>query len=566
MKTYLSIFLSLLLCSCSVGSNKENLKKAYRLLNTDPDSAMILLEQTDRGSFSKKEQAQYALYYSIAQDKSGLDVDKDTLLRVAYDYYKDKPEDSLYAKSNYYMGLYYQEVDSSKRATDCFYNAIHASEKQHDLYTQYLASNRLSEQIYSNAPEEGLFYAKEACRLYEELGDENIINKVYLILHVEKCFRYLGQHDSVSVYLKNALKLSKDSNNENLVGNTYLLMSHEYDKLSMPDSALYFVKLAWDLFGKKGSADYYYLAKCLVNVDSINQAEDILKQVLQKPASNYTRYAVYNKLLNISLKKKDIENIRVYSDSAQSVLKKIYQSSENDNQDYRKDKQQLNDTNEMLNTSLKSTERKSTLYITILIVLICVICICGLVHKSISQKQRIIEKQRADMLLEQEKHRHEMEEFELTKQKEILEMQHKEKQEKHRIMLENTEKQLGLMKRYVISIMQFEQNLDNIKKEKTVNSLSNDDWVKIELFLNDSARGFMSSFRESFPNLKESDFQLCMLLKLDFSNQELTHFYGIKHESIKHRLLMLKSKLGIENSPFSAREYIKMWLKDEIIE
>lgn len=559
MKTYLSIFLSLLLCSCSVGGNKENLKKAYRLLNTDPDSAMILLEQTDRSSFSKKEQAQYALYYSIAQDKSGLDVDKDTLLRVAYDYYKDKPEDSLYAKSNYYMGLYYQEVDSSKRATDCFYNAIHASEKQHDLYTQYLASNRLSWSIYHLAPEEGLFYAKEACRLYDELGETNIRNKVYLILRVEECFRWLGKSDSVSLYLAEALRLSTKTKDKNLMASTLYSIAKEYRMLSMPDSALYFTKLAWNNTEKKEPTDYYQLALCFLEVDSLDQAENNLTQILQIPSSVHTKYGAYDHLLEISLKKKDYQHIEKYSDSAQYMLKKIYQSNASDNQNYRKDNAELNNTNEKLNSDLISARYRFIIYILIsLFVIVCSIFFFYLYRISSGRK--------ADMLLEQEKHRHEMEEFELTKQKEILEMQHKEKQEKHRIMLENTEKQLGLMKRYVISIMQFEQNLDKIKKEKTVSSLSNDDWVKIELFLNDSARGFMSSFRESFPNLKESDFQLCMLLKLDFSNQELTHFYGIKHESIKHRLLMLKSKLGIENSPFSAREYIKMWLKDEIIE
>lgn len=559
MKTYLSIFLSLLLCSCSVGGNKENLKKAYRLLNTDPDSAMILLEQTDRSSFSKKEQAQYALYYSIAQDKSGLDVDKDTLLRVAYDYFKDRPEDSLYAKSNYYMGLYYQEVDSSKRATDCFYNAIHASEKQHDLYTQYLASNRLSWEISANDPEEGLFYAKEACRLYDELGNTNIRNKVYLILRVEECFRWLDKPDSASFYLTEALSLSAEAKDMDLMASTYNYLSKEYSSLSRPDSALYFAKLAWRNLKIKEPSNYSYLANCYMEVDSLDQAEILLNQVLKISASIYNRYNTYNRLLKISIRKNDLQNLERYSDSVQFMLKKIYQSNASDNQNYRKDNAELNNTNEKLNSDLIYARYRFFIYILISLFVI----VCGIFFFYF---YRISSGRKADMLLEQEKHRHEMEEFELTKQKEILEMQHKEKQEKHRIMLENTEKQLGLMKRYVISIMQFEQNLDKIKKEKTVSSLSNDDWVKIELFLNDSARGFMSSFRESFPNLKESDFQLCMLLKLDFSNQELTHFYGIKHESIKHRLLMLKSKLGIENSPFSAREYIKMWLKDEIIE
>ena len=54
-----------------------------------------------------------------AQGKSGLDVDNDSLLRTAYTYYSAKPNDSLYAKCQYYMGKYYMLNDSSEKALPC---------------------------------------------------------------------------------------------------------------------------------------------------------------------------------------------------------------------------------------------------------------------------------------------------------------------------------------------------------------------------------------------------------------------------------------------------------------
>lgn len=47
--------------------------------------------------------ARYALVYTIAQDKSRLDVDNNSLLRTAYTYYNNQENDSLYAKCEYYM-------------------------------------------------------------------------------------------------------------------------------------------------------------------------------------------------------------------------------------------------------------------------------------------------------------------------------------------------------------------------------------------------------------------------------------------------------------------------------
>ena len=72
------------------------------------------------------EKAYYALTYYLAQNKSGLDVANDSLIRVAYNYYAKLPEDSLYARCMYYMGVYYSLSDSAG------VQAI-ASKRQHRL-------------------------------------------------------------------------------------------------------------------------------------------------------------------------------------------------------------------------------------------------------------------------------------------------------------------------------------------------------------------------------------------------------------------------------------------------
>lgn len=559
MRLVIIIVVSFLFVSCSTRERNHNLAKAYCLMNEYPDSAITLLKHTDRRNFSLLEHAQYALFYSIAQDKSGLDVNKDTLLKIAYDYYKNKPNDSLYAKSNYYMGLYYQQVNSSKHAVDCFYNAINSAHEQHDFYTLFLASNRLSWEIYHQDPEEGLFYAKEALRYYEQLEERNPKNKVYLTLHLQDCYRYLGMTDSAFYWLDEALKLSFKCQDKNLIGNTFLHYSNVYTLLSMPDSALYYAKKAWDFLEYKEVANYAKLANCYLQLDSLNQAENLYKQIILLPASQFTKYSAYDGLMKICIKKKDFEHIQIYSDSAQLMLKNIYLSSDADNQDYRKEKEDLKDKNYTLGKLLKATKFRTLIYIIVLSSVLGLICFSFYTFRIASKKKLIIEKQLAQMHLEQEKHRHELAEIKSSKQKEILEIKHKSDIEKKCIQLDNLEKQLHVMKCYVISKMKFEQELELLKNHKRIHDITNDDWIEIELFLNETANGFMTSFRESFCNLKEKDFQLCMLLKLDFCNQDLTRFYGIKLESVKHKLLMLKTKLGINKEQISARDYIKMW-------
>ena len=88
-------------------------------------------------------------------------------------------------------------------------------------------------------------------------------------------------------------------------------------------------------------------------------------------------------------------------------------------------------------------------------------------------------------------------------------------------------------------------------------SMTDEDWDELESFLDNVCQGFMSSLRSRHPDLKERNFRLCMLLRLGLSNQELKRFYGIELESVKHKLLMLKRKLGISDLRVSARDYVR---------
>ena len=158
------LFLSVVIVfsSCTDSRKLETIRQAEMLVMEQPDSALRMLQTINRRSLRGEPLARYALVYSIAQDKSGLDVTNDSLLRIAHEYYCQHPDDSLYARSQYYMGKYYTLVDSTKQAEDCLRTAIRYAEERKEYYTQYLALDRLSREIrYSDAPL-GLKYSKQA--------------------------------------------------------------------------------------------------------------------------------------------------------------------------------------------------------------------------------------------------------------------------------------------------------------------------------------------------------------------------------------------------------------------
>ena len=89
-------------------------------MQSQPDSAMHLLQTIDRHSLSGERLARYAIIYSIAQNKSGTDTRSDSLLRIAFDYYNSHTDDTLYARSQYYMGKYFiMATVRSKARTAC---------------------------------------------------------------------------------------------------------------------------------------------------------------------------------------------------------------------------------------------------------------------------------------------------------------------------------------------------------------------------------------------------------------------------------------------------------------
>ncbi|MDD6379317.1 MAG: hypothetical protein PUG12_05670, partial [Prevotella sp.] len=150
-----------LVTGCKETHNKA-IDIAYQLTATAPDSALSVLNGVDQAKLGKAEMARYALVYTIAQDKSGLDVDNDSLLRTAYTYYNNREDDSLYAKCEYYMGKYYMLNDSTELAEDCLQKAANASEKQGDKYTLCLALEKLSKVLSNLDSRRSVSLAKRA--------------------------------------------------------------------------------------------------------------------------------------------------------------------------------------------------------------------------------------------------------------------------------------------------------------------------------------------------------------------------------------------------------------------
>lgn len=100
------LFVLLTLAGCRSGQNAQKLfDRAESLMDCQPDSALKLLYQFDPDSLSSRSQrARYALLFSCALDKNGIDLSTDSIIRPAVTYFAHHGSKREKALTSYYLG------------------------------------------------------------------------------------------------------------------------------------------------------------------------------------------------------------------------------------------------------------------------------------------------------------------------------------------------------------------------------------------------------------------------------------------------------------------------------
>ena len=318
---FLLAFTVLLLAGC-----KETLSKAvdvaYQLSATKPDSALAILDGVNQEKLGEAEEARFALVYTIAQDKSGLDVDNDSLLRTAYTYYNNREEDSLYAKCEYYMGKYYMLNDSTELAMDCLQKSIDASEKQGDKHTQCLALEKYSRVLRQTDPQKAVEIARLAEDTYLNLSDASQYNIVYQKLNVGTALLFADSISQAEDKCKEALNIAYALKDSNVLSDVYqdfaviAKQRKDYSKALNYSKASYNTCTYFDISKAVNLATAYFYA------DSLASCEKILNSIHTDKAKHL--YAIFNIRHLASIKERSYNYAINYADSASFYMEQMY--------------------------------------------------------------------------------------------------------------------------------------------------------------------------------------------------------------------------------------------------
>lgn len=534
-----SFVLLSLLASCH-RHNKEmhTIRQALSLAANYPDSALHMLDHMDKSKLDDEGcKALYALAYYMAQDKSGLDVDNDSLIRMAYSYFEKHPTDSLYGKCMYYMGKYYQLNDSTEQSLYCFNKADSVCVALKDTAYQCMVLGERAKRMNTYDLSLALTDINRTIELYSHYSAANKSNMACYTMVKAECLAFSDSVDAAIKCLQPILnKALADGDSAivsdiyqdlesivNLTGdytlaNKYAIMSCQYAK-EMDNSKLLALAESYEYLGK--------YEECMEALDKIESNDDNILY-----SAYYTRHRA-------AIRCGDLCNALAYADSAYDHLENMYRDSQNRNNQYypnllKKNKQTA------------YAEGKASLWLWV-VALLSVTLLVAAFSLYYYLKARNL-KQRMERVKWEEK---------VAYEQKLRQEEKRMAEEIHQRELAHKEAQIDILRQSLVRKIEILDKLEALKTgarrhlEMTVS-----DWDEVEAFLENTQDGFVSKVKETFSDLNEDTVRLLMLVRIGLPTKSLGVLYGISEDSMKHKLYMLKKKLGITDKTVSVRTYL----------
>lgn len=540
MKHCLSGSLLALLFLLTVGcSHREPavLRQAEALMQPHPDSALALLQTCNRRQLSGRILARYALLYSMAQDKSLIEVRSDSLLSIAYDYYLRHPSDTLAPRAHLYMGRYYALLESTKRAGECLRQCIRLCETHKDYYTEYLALHSLSRCVWVGDPRLALSYAERAYTLCEEQCPPLISNKVNLLNAMGICYMLLEKMDSAQYCYEKSLTLSISDGDESAIGRSYHNIAAFYCEKGDYTSALHYAQEAYKMNVCNTPNLIMLLGELYLFVDSLEKANEMFSSILTTDDEGI-RYIAFESLRNIAAQRNDLAQAMQYADSAQFYMEQQYYKKEKENAEYMKSSFQVLSEKESLS---RKSQRNIFLIVIIIFVLLFTLL---LFYIRMSYAKRKIKNEKEKRITSQRLQA-------LEREKRMAE------EALYREQIKGHEERLNMLRNFLLQKIDVMRKIKQSIRAKENLILSKRDWDEMEFVLNEADNNFINRLNERFPMLNQEDMQLCMLLRMDIDNKSIENLLFLSSQYVKQKQTILKKKMGLDDIPFSLRQYLE---------
>lgn len=586
-------------CNGNKTTNKlmPELEQAEKVMFDHPDSALHLLESMEIPSSQtdKENHALWCLLTSQAKVKQLMKISSDSLVRIAYDYYKPTNNARRKAMSALYMGNINYNLGHIEEAMKYYLEGKSEVENTEDYKTGYLIMSSLGKlYLYRNLTD----YALESCtKAYDyAVRDSNLRYQMGALQYLARCYCISNKLPKAIESYQRCSAIAAELGLKNTdyyydIQHEIALVytnSHKIEKSlsilqSFPIEYRPFSLIGKNYFrlGKLDSA-FYYLNKAL-NTDNI-----------------YTKASVYEYLYRLSEKPKYNQYLKTYCDSLLFYNDSIIAIDKGKQIIAYKEKY----NNEKLITEKQKLELEKAnitywwMFTVVIVLLLGILLIYIYLRKRITIQKKEEELTSLALQLHQKELEVEKNESyivelqsqfaENNKKKELyieqIEALKNLKKENERLSLEK-----NMLHEKIASYSISSHELSNVKtlsdrllllekREKELCSLLLTQIPFLRnlhlkpVYLNDTElsdicqvtdnifHNFTQRLSKEISSLSEHEIILCCLIKLRFSITEIAVFLNIAPTSVSRSKLRIKNKIYSELGEDSKEKSLDIWL------
>lgn len=586
-------FTALLNIQCS-GNGKEKtplpeLVHAESVMFDHPDSALHILEDMPMPSArrDKESHALWCLLVTQAQYKRMMKIPSDSLVRIAYDYYKPTNNARRKTMSALYMGNINYNLGNIEEAMQYYLEGKTEVEKTNDYKTGYLIMSSLGKlYLYRNFER----YALEACsKAYDyAVKDSNKRYQMGSLQYLARCYCLLDKLPAAIETYQKCMEIALElglENDEYYYGVQHEIAlvytnSCEYEKslsILRPFPVKYRSNslIGKNLFslGKLDSA-FYYLNKAL-NTDNVYTKESVYRYLYR--LCDNSKYHQYLKTY--------CDSLLFYTDSVMSLDKGkeiIAYKEKYDHQKLITEQQRL---------KLEKADAQRLMFIITICLIVAIAVVAYLYQKRLVRKETTIRKQSEKLqdymlqlheyetqLMQNNRYMEELKE-QLSSQEMNSEELHEYREQIDSLQVENSrlsekinslqhhindysskldkarreadkfrnlsEENLYLKQRERV-LADYVADNDRLVKElrEKCRVLENKEWEALEDVCESVYSNFITRLQSFCPTLTKQELHLCVLIRLRFGNAQLATIFAVSPASISQKKFRLKKHIS----------------------
>ena len=565
----------------------SELVHAESVMFDHPDSALHILKSMPMPSarWDKENHALWCLLTTQAMYKQMMKISSDSLVSIAYEYYKPSDNTLKKAMSALYMGGVNYNLGNIEESVRFYLEAKTEMEKTNDYKLGYLVMSGLGRiYLYRNLIE----YAFEACQsAYNySVKDSNLRYQMVSLQYLARCYCLLNNLDKAEQVYEQSAELALKLKNDNFyavvqqeLALVYIAQKRFYESLEVvqtlqPSSQTYLLRGQIYLCLSKSDSALYYLKKSL-RTDNVYTKRSVYKTLYQLSCDSE---------LNICMKE-FCDSLLFYTDSVMSLDKGkeiIAYKEKYDHQKLITEQQRL---------KLEKADAQRMLFIITICLIVVITVVAYFYQKRLVRKETTIRKQSEQLqdymlqlheyetrLMQNNRYMEELQE-QISRQEvnaEDIESYHEQidsLQSENSRLSENintlqqhiaeytskldkacrdTEKFRSISEEN-LNLKQRERMLadyvidnDRLVKELREKSRVLDDmeWETLEQMCESTYGNFVSRMQSICPTLTKQELHLCILIKLRFSNTQMSEIFGVSVSSVSQKKFRLKKHLS----------------------